>query len=220
MLIRIFILIIVSMGSLVIAQERSLSVTDADLSTLRDKNRLWAARCDFTPTKVNTWTSKNGAEDADLCSSGGGGQSGGGSGVGDSVLFSSILCYSGEQWACESVQRSMDDQGGMWRAPQRIHNPSVSYGRDRFSYDHALGTLLYITTLHKRGQDQKHYFAHAWVAWADNHRANNINRAVGLCRHGLFEELDNCGLTGPFAFRMALIERRFKSEVQHLEVFQ
>lgn len=59
---------------------------------------------------------------------------------GDALLFSALLCASGENFACDVVKRSQDNEGRVWRSPKRVGNEEVN----AFSRDQGLGALLYI----------------------------------------------------------------------------
>ncbi len=135
---------------------------DDELRSLRKLAWTWTKRCDgITPTKFQ----------GDECDP----LKGGGSGVGDSVLFSAILCYSGEDWAGESVRRSQGADGRMWRAPQRVNQDS----EPTFSRDHLLGALLYMVTLKKRGQgDVAIEFGKKLWDWVAEKRRKEIQKAV------------------------------------------
>ncbi len=61
---------------------------------------------------------------------------------GDSMIFSGLLCLSGEESGCESVKASQDAEGRFWRSPRR--NPGNLGEGKTFSRDQALGALLYI----------------------------------------------------------------------------
>ena len=109
-------------------------VSNADIRRLRDEIRDWAKqfRCEgMTPTHK--------PED---CANPKRGDS-----TGDSILFSAILYYSGEKWAARNIYESMDEQGGMWRSPQRRRSRcDGSWGRSRFSQDAMLGVLQFLVT--------------------------------------------------------------------------
>lgn len=168
---------------------------DSRLVTLREDIRRWANyyRCDgITPTKSPK-----------QC-----GDSDGGRGEGDSVLFSSILCYSGESWACTSIRRSMDSQGGMWRSPIRLKNRVEPKPGDRFSFDMALGVLLYIVTEHNYGSKSlAREFANRWSNWMGSH-LNGVNH-FKVCPVIRLTDLDYCDLELPLAGREAIVRHVF-----------
>jgi hypothetical protein len=60
--------------------------------------------------------------------------------VGDSLLWSGLLCLSGEDDFCQAIPFFQDVHGRFWRHPSRIN---VEKG-DSFSRDMALGALAYI----------------------------------------------------------------------------
>jgi hypothetical protein len=157
-------------------------VVDLNLVQLREDIRSWANqyRCNgITPIKGNP----------DGCS-----KPGGGSGVGDSALFSGLLCYSGEQWACRNIEALKDDQGGLWRSPQRLRDRFGSTGIDRFSQDQMLGILLYLVTQKKYGDPNKaRDFANHWGSWMDNHKGPLPLRHFVMCPGGL-GDVDACDL--------------------------
>jgi hypothetical protein len=73
---------------------------------------------------------------------------------GDMTLFNGLLCYSGNQLACEAVRRSQTPDGRFWRSPLRAQTGNLHYeggtaylddtGNDKsFSPDMELGVLLY-----------------------------------------------------------------------------
>ena len=138
-----------------------MSIND-ELGALRKLAWAWAKRCDdITPTKFQ----------GDECDP----VKGGGPGVGDSVLFSAILYYSGEEWAGESVRRSQGADGRVWRAPQRVGKDS----EPTFSRDHLLGAMLYMVTLKKRGKgDIAIEFGSKLWDWIAEKRRKEIQKAV------------------------------------------
>ena len=171
--------------------------TDQELMQLRDRIYAWAKlfRCEgITPTKT-----------PDKC-----GESNGGNGVGDSILFSAVLYYSGELWARSNILESKDDQGGMWRSPQRRRTQiDGSWGNSRFSQDHMLGVLLWLVTEHKRDPESARSFANHWCSWMENHLSQN---EFSLCRWDWSDPaaMDSCALEGTvFGARGAMIRRVF-----------
>lgn len=59
---------------------------------------------------------------------------------GDNLLWSGLLCLSGEESQCRFVKESVDTDGRAWRSPYRV-------GKDRansFSRDMAVGLLAYV----------------------------------------------------------------------------
>lgn len=60
--------------------------------------------------------------------------------VGDSLLWSGLLCLSGESQFCAAIPYFQDVHGRFWRHPSRIN---VEKG-DSFSRDMALGAIAYI----------------------------------------------------------------------------
>jgi len=138
-----------------------------------------------------------------------------GDSTGDSILFSAILYYSGEKWAARNIYESMDEQGGMWRSPQRRRSRcDGSWGRSRFSQDAMLGVLLFLVTEYNNGhRQQARNFAHRWGKWMKNHLSQ---REFSLCRWDWtdFEAMDACALEGTitehwFGTRGAMIRRVF-----------
>ena len=134
---------------------------DDELRELRKNAWSWARRCQrMTPTKFQ----------GNECD-----ETNGGSGVGDSVLFSAILYYSGESWAGESVKKSQGDDGRMWRAPQRVGKDS----EPTFSRDHLLGAMLYMVTLKNRGHgDEAATFGNKLWEWVTEKRRNELQKAL------------------------------------------
>jgi hypothetical protein len=169
--------------------------TDQELKDLRNRIRSWAQHfvCDgITPTKT-----------PEKC-----GEPNGGSGVGDSILFSAILYYSGELWARANIIESKDEQGGMWRSPQRRRTQSDgSWGNSRFSQDHMLGVLLWLVTEYKRDPDSARSFANHWGSWMENHLSQN---EFSLCRWDWTDAgaIDSCALEGAILGSRAAIIRR------------
>jgi hypothetical protein len=137
-------------------------IIDDELRTVRKFVWTWTRRCDdITPTKFQ-------GNECDPAK-------GGGSGVGDSVLFSAILYYSGEDWAGESVRKSQGADGRMWRAPQRVNKDS----EPTFSRDHLLGAMLYMVTLKKRGHsDIAIEFGRNLWEWVAEKRRKEIQKAL------------------------------------------
>ena len=140
---------------------------DDELRGLRENVWSWTKRCDsgsdleITPTKFQ----------GDECDQ----TKGGGPGVGDSVLFSAILYYSGESWAGESVKKSQGDDGRMWRAPQRVGNDT----EPTFSRDHLLGAMLYMVTLKKRGHEaEAATFGNKLWDWIAEKRRSELQKAL------------------------------------------
>jgi hypothetical protein len=175
--------------------QAQVQVADTDLIQLRENIRNWASqyRCDEkTPIKGNP----------DGCS-----QPGGSSGVGDSALFSGLLCYSGEKWACQNVEALKDDQGGLWRSPQRLRDRFGSTGIDRFSQDQMLGVLLYLVTEKNYGDPNKaRDFANHWGSWMDNHRGPEPLGHFVMCPGGL-GDVDACDLE--ILFRARIVRHVF-----------
>lgn len=98
--------------------------------------------------------------------------------IGDSVIFDSLLCASGEPDSCESVRLSQGPQGMWWRAPVLIEQP---YGSGSItSRDVALGALLYLAKTRNR---------EATAKWEDFIRS----RGYRLCSN----EDRNCDITPP-----------------------
>ncbi len=143
---------------------------DDELREIRTNIWAWARRCqDITPTKL-----QDGVCDPDYVNKDGQ-PVGGGPGVGDSVLFSAILCYSGESWACESVKRSQGSDGRMWRAPQRVERGV----EPTFSRDHLLGVLLWMVTMKNNGRGNEAItLADKWWNWIAEKRRREIQKAV------------------------------------------
>jgi hypothetical protein len=143
---------------------------DDDLRQIREDIKTWAERCEgITPTKHQGNECDINARDSN------GDPQGGGPGVGDSVLFSAVLCYSGESWACESVRRSQGKNGRMWRSPQRVENDTEA----TFSRDHLLGTMLYMVTLKKTGRgDEAIRFGNNLWGYVAQKRRDEIQKAV------------------------------------------
>lgn len=171
--------------------------TNEELKQLKERIRSWAKDfvCEgMTPTKT-----------PELCD-----QPDGGHGNGDSILFSAILYYSGETWAGKNIVESKDEQGGMWRSPQRRRNRTDgSWGKKRFSQDHMLGVLLWLVTENKRNPDSARAFANHWGSWMANHLSQN---EFSLCRWDWTDlgAMDTCALEGNvFGVREAMIRRVF-----------
>ncbi len=177
-------------------------VSDADLIQLRSSIHSWARDfvCEgITPTKKPSNCPDKGGPDN------------GGSEVGDSILFSSLLCYSVENWACQNIPASKDEQGGMWRSPQRLRSRSDgSWGNARFSQDHMIGVLLYLVTEYNRGNvESARSFANHWGSWMANHLSQG---EFSLCDWDWtdLEAMDSCALEGDiFGARAAMIRRVF-----------
>lgn len=100
----------------------------------KEKTLGWAETCDGVPSKEN-------------CD------------IGDSLLYSGILCLSGQLLGCEAVKRSQGRDGRVWRAPQRVD----ADGQDSFSRDMALGGLAYLVA------SKDTYFASRWMSWIRHH---------------------------------------------------
>jgi hypothetical protein len=172
--------------------------TDKELFTLREEIYTWTKDfiCDkITPTKK-----------PETCH-----EAGGGSEVGDSILFSSLLFYSGERWARENIHQAKDSQGGMWRSAQRCRDRvGGSWGFDRFSQDHMLGVLLYLVTEYNRGnKSTARSFANHWGSWMANHLSQG---EFSLCRWDYFDPdaMDACALEGTvLGVREAIIRHVF-----------
>jgi hypothetical protein len=149
---------------------------DDDLRIYRQQTWNWIKRCpapgdisNITPTKF-----QSGLCDINYVNAKGE-VIGGGEGVGDSVLFSSILYFSGETWAAESVKRSQGDDGSMWRAPQRVNRDT----EPTFSRDHLLGAMLYMVTLKNRGHgEEAANFGNKLWDWVASKRRQELQKAL------------------------------------------
>jgi len=143
---------------------------DVQLRQIRSDIQTWAEKCDgITPTKRQGNECNINAVDEH------GYPQGGGPGVGDSVLFSAILYYSGETWAGESVRRSQGEDGRMWRSPQRVERDT----EPTFSRDHLLGVLLYMVVCKNRGRQHEaiRFGTKLWDYVAQK-RCNELQKAV------------------------------------------
>jgi hypothetical protein len=137
-------------------------------------------------------------------------------GSGDTHVFHGVLYYSGEAWAREAILKSQDTQGGLWRSPQRqISGSDGSFGRKRYSFDQALGVLLYLVAEKKRDPETARSFADRWSSWIENHLSN---REFSLCKWKLpLQEKDSCGLEDPIGGpRGALIRKVFEHVGAHI----
>jgi hypothetical protein len=159
-----------------------MNPTTQQLIELREQIRSWAKYylCEgITPTKT--------PDQCDTPSIG--------SGDGDSILFSAILYYSGEEWAGRTIEQSKDDQGGMWRSPQRLRHRVGEHGIARFSQDQMLGVLLYLVARKNIYHDPNgaREFANHWNSWMANHMSNGL---FSLCNWNLTcpEDMDACVL--------------------------
>lgn len=79
--------------------------------------------------------------------------------VGDSLLWSGLLCLSGEEQFCEAIPLFQDVHGRFWRHPSRIN---VEVG-DSFSRDMALGALAYIL------KTRSVAIMDSWMIYIDEH---------------------------------------------------
>ncbi|MDZ7963212.1 MAG: hypothetical protein RMY34_36070 [Aulosira sp. DedQUE10] len=152
-----------------VIQTDSRSVKDQILHALRKFAWSWTLRCDgITPSKFQ-------GNECVL-------DKGGGDGVGDSVIFSSILCLSGERWACESIRQSQGIDGRMWRSPQRIgigDRPEIRGKNGEFSRDQLLGAMLYMVTSANAGRrDEAQVFGNKLWDWIATKRLNEIQKAL------------------------------------------
>ena len=122
---------------------------------------------------------------------------------GDMVLFAGLLCAVGEEEGCETVRRSQklvagDDLGRWYRSPRRMENGNDADGdgrteededesqdldgdghfdeheRSTFSYDMALGTMLYLVAKRDVMAGQ------AWWDWLDGYTPC-VTEFLGRC---------------------------------------
>lgn len=120
----------------------------AGLQALRDQIQNWSIRCGFSVAKDNC-------------------------GVGDAALFNGLMCFSGDELACEAVRRSQGSDGRMWRSELRVAGDAVN----SFSRDMALGVLAYLVTTRDTGLGQR------WMTWIEQNdqrlcRESSDNRCV------------------------------------------
>lgn len=120
----------------------------AALRSLRGQIETWAIRCGFSVAKDN-------------CS------------IGDAALFNGLMCFSGDELACEAVRRSQGSDGRMWRSELRVAGDAVN----SFSRDMALGVLAYLVATRDSGLGQR------WMAWIERNdrrlcRESSDNRCV------------------------------------------
>lgn len=92
--------------------------------------------------------------------------------AGDSVLFNSLLCYSGEASACRAVRKSQDSSGRFWRSPLHIGGRQIP-DSGSFSKDHVVGLLLYFAVSKNRNAAQR------WL-WSIQEDANLVHRSLEI----------------------------------------
>jgi hypothetical protein len=80
--------------------------------------------------------------------------------VGDSTLFSGMLCASGDQLACQAVKNAQGSNGRWWRAPSRVDKEALN----SFSRDMSLGVLLYLVV----SKDTE--AARRWMTYIENNK--------------------------------------------------
>jgi hypothetical protein len=166
--------------------------SSADLRTLRNQIESWARG--FLHDDVTLF--KGSDADSD----------------GDSMLLSGLLFYSGESWAGQSIIRSMDSEGGLWRSPYRLASRrDGDYGGNRFSMDQCLGVLLYLVAEFKYGErDRALGFARRWGRWMEDHKSQG---EFSLCDWKWTDPdaMTYCCLEGDlFGCRGAIIREVFK----------
>lgn len=92
---------------------------------------------------------------------------------GDMLLFSGLLCASGDDEGCNQVRSSQGSDGRWWRSPRRI---SGNLGAENsFSRDMSLGALLYLAKTSDRAAAQR------WLGWINNNRPCLATNPHGDC---------------------------------------
>jgi hypothetical protein len=148
---------------------------------------------------------------------------------GDMVLFAGLLCSVGEGIGCETVRRSQqlqtgDDYGRWYRSPRRMEtgNDADQDGRvpedegenedqdadgrknerewNTFSFDMALGTMLFLATT--RGTPADVERGQHWFEWIHNYTPTLFGDQKGLPR--LCGHRDCTLLTNPFGNHYAM----------------
>ncbi|MFG1340922.1 hypothetical protein [Xanthobacter autotrophicus] len=83
---------------------------------------------------------------------------------GDMTLFSGLLCAVGEIDGCSAVKDAQDAKGGGWYRSPRLQRDRTIRKGDSFSWDMALGVMLYTATT-------KDYQAFGrWLSWVEASR--------------------------------------------------
>lgn len=185
----LYYLFLVAMLSVTLSvNARTFSSFDMQLLNLRSQIRAYGTRtlCDNTPVE-----DKAGID----CSS----RTGDSDETFDSMLLAGYLCYFGEDWACNTVFNSMDEQGGLWRSPQRMAaRAGGAYGSAnlRMSWDSALGFLLAVVGKAKYDIGTARSKANHWASWLENHPAPGLVGldAFALCDYGPSGGYDYCAL--------------------------
>lgn len=83
---------------------------------------------------------------------------------GDSVIFNGLLCYSGNQTACQAVGDSQDSDGRWWRSPRRAAGEG-RVAKTSFSRDQLIGVIFYLFTLYKTEPEEARQRATNWHSW-------------------------------------------------------
>lgn len=96
----------------------------------------------------NNFPSKEDKEDKDKCDDG------------DSVIFSGLLCFSGEQIGCKAVKNSQSDNGQWYRSPRRKISKGGS-SKANFSRDQMLGLMLYFVKTKDKNSAER------WWKWVN-----------------------------------------------------
>lgn len=82
-----------------------------------------------------------------------------GTGDGDAMLWSGLLCLSGDSVGCETAQRSFGTDGRAWRSPGRVNNDN----EDTFSRDMFLGAMAYLAATRDTNTAAK------YLTWLQGH---------------------------------------------------
>ncbi|SAL51445.1 hypothetical protein [Caballeronia concitans] len=105
---------------------------------------------------------------------------------GDAVIFNGLLCYSGENVACDAVQNAQSREAalprrGEWfRSPRLALNPEL-HPSNSFSNDQNLGVLL--SVVNHRSEQKYLDRLSAWTTWIEANAACIIGNEP-LCLRG------------------------------------
>ncbi len=153
------------------------SISANELAILEKHKSIWKRNVQEFPCAPYTPSKKNCDPQKDIIPNG------------DMILFNALLCYSGEQTACDAVKNSQEQSGRWRRSPLHVGKP-ILHKSGSFSKDHVVGLLLWAISTPQ--QEEAKSRLDKWWQWAKE--SNSPQRHTQKISNQSYRDLVKGGL--------------------------